>query len=58
MPDGLLSSGELVMSINNPNLEFSVEGVATRFGVGGNVESLISSEFREKDSGILVRSEA
>lgn len=50
MPDGLFSLGDLVMSINNPNLEFSVEEGATRFGVGGNVESLISSEFRENDS--------
>lgn len=58
MPDGLLSSGDLVMSINNPYSEFSENRGATTSGMAGNEESLTMHEFRERDSPVPGRSEA
>lgn len=50
VPDGLFPSGDLVMSINNPNSGLSEKGGATISGMVGNEESLTTHEFRERDS--------
>lgn len=48
----LLSSADLVMSTNNPNLLFSEEGGAIISGMVGNKESLTPHEFSEKNSPV------
>ena len=50
VPAGLFPSGDLVMSINNPNLGSSEEGRAPASGMAGTEESLTPHEFRERNS--------
>lgn len=49
----LLSSRDLVMSINIPNLGFSEGGGAIISGMVGNEESLTRHESEEKNSPVL-----